>query len=155
MEEFFKDVCISKMQKEVKKMEIKEIIGRVKELKEIEQRAKAARIELEKKLFASVEKPIDGKPLWLSDEAKVVWRNEAKIPQKLGKIWLEKNPELSKRIFSITVKPKISVISQLERTLNMEDELPDWMKDFETLKEDISIEEKPILEFVKEEEEDE
>ena len=136
-------------------MEIKEILAKVKELKEIEQRAKAARIELEKKLFASVEKPIDGKPLWLSDEAKVVWRNEAKIPQKVGKIWLEKNPELSKRVFSISVKPKISVISQLERTLNMDEELPPWMADFEALKKDITIEEKPSLVFEKEEEEDE
>lgn len=155
MEEFFKDVCISKMQKEVRKMEIREIIGRVKELKEIEQRAKAARIELEKKLFASVEKPIDGKPLWLSDEAKIVWRNEAKIPQKIGKVWLEKNSELAKRVFSISVKPKISVISQLERTLNMDEELPPWMADFEALKKDITIEEKPSLVFEKEEEEDE
>lgn len=93
--------------------------------------------------------------MWLSDEAKIVWKNEAKIPQKIGKVWLEKNPELSKRVFSFSLKPKISVISKLERTLNTEDELPEWMKDFETLKEDISIEEKPILEFVKEEEEDE
>lgn len=136
-------------------MEIKEILAKVKELKEIEQRAKAARVELEKKLFASVEKPIDGKPLWLSDEAKIVWRNEAKIPQKVGKIWLEKNPELSKRVFSISVKPKISVISQLERTLNMDEELPPWMADFEALKKDITIEEKPSLVFEKEEEEDE
>lgn len=136
-------------------MEIKEILAKVKELKEIEQRAKAARIELEKKLFESVEKPIDGKPLWLSDEAKIVWRNEAKIPQKVGKIWLEKNPELSKRVFSISVKPKISVISQLERTLNMDEELPPWMADFEALKKDITIEEKPSLVFEKEEEEDE
>ena len=136
-------------------MEIKEILAKVKELKEIEQRAKAARVELEKKLFESVEKPIDGKPLWLSDEAKIVWRNEAKIPQKVGKIWLEKNPELSKRVFSISVKPKISVISQLERTLNMDEELPPWMADFEALKKDITIEEKPSLVFEKEEEEDE
>ena len=136
-------------------MEIKEILEKVKELKEIEQRAKMARQELEKKLFESVEKPIDGKPLWLSDEAKIVWRNEAKIPQKVGKIWLEKNPELSKRVFSISVKPKISVISQLERTLNMDEELPPWMADFEALKEDITIEEKPSLVFEKEEEEDE
>lgn len=133
-------------------MGIKDILEKVKELREIEQRAKAARQELEKKLFASVEKPIDGKPLWLSDEAKVVWRNEAKIPQKLGKIWLEKNPELSKRIFSITVKPKISVISQLERTLNMDETLPSWMADFEALKKDITIEEKPQLQFIKNEE---
>lgn len=132
-------------------MEIKEILAKVKELKEIEQRAKAARVELEKKLFESVDKPIDGKPLWLSDEAKIVWRNEAKISQKIGKLWLEKNPELSKRIFSITVKPKISVISQLERTLNMDEKLPDWMQDFEALKESIVIEEKPRLEFLKEE----
>ena len=133
-------------------MEIKEILAKVKELKEIEQRAKAARQELEKKLFESVEKPIDGKPLWLSDEAKIVWRNEAKIPQKVGKIWLEKNPELSKRVFSISVKPKISVISQLERTLNMDEELPPWMADFEALKKDITIEEKPQLQFIKNEE---
>ena len=136
-------------------MEIKKILEKVKELKEIEQRAKMARQELEKKLFESVERPVDGKPLWLSDEAKIVWRNEAKIPQKVGKIWLEKNPELSKRVFSITVKPKISVISQLERTLNMDEELPPWMADFEALKEDITIEEKPSLVFEKEEEEDE
>lgn len=132
-------------------MGIKDILEKVKELREIEQRAKAARQELEKKLFESVEKPIDGKPLWLSDEAKIVWRNEAKIPQKVGKIWLEKNPELSKRVFSISVKPKISVISQLERTLNMDEELPPWMADFEALKQDIVIEEKPRLEFLKEE----
>lgn len=136
-------------------MEIKKILEKVKELKEIEQRAKMARQELEKKLFESVERPVDGKPLWLSDEAKIVWRNEAKIPQKVGKIWLEKNPELSKRVFSISVKPKISVISQLERTLNMDEELPPWMADFEALKEDITIEEKPSLVFEKEEEEDE
>ena len=136
-------------------MEIKKILEKVKELKEIEQRAKMARQELEKKLFESVERPTDGKPLWLSDEAKIVWRNEAKIPQKVGKIWLEKNPELSKRVFSISVKPKISVISQLERTLNMDEELPPWMADFEALKEDITIEEKPSLVFEKEEEEDE
>ena len=136
-------------------MEIKKILEKVKELREIEQRAKAARVKLEKKLFESVDKPIDGKPLWLSDEAKIVWRNEAKISQKVGKLWLEKNPELSKRIFSITVKPKISVISQLERTLNMDETLPSWMADFEALKEDITIEEKPSLVFEKEEEKDE
>ncbi len=137
-------------------MEIKEIIGRVKELKEIEQRAKEARRELEKKLFESVEKPEDGKPLWLDEQTKIVWRNEATVPQKVGKMWLEKNPELSKRIFSITVKPKISEISKLERTLYLGEELPPWMKDFEILKQDIKIEEKPRLEFLKEEvEEDE
>ena len=136
-------------------MEITEIVKKIKKIKEIEQRAKEARRDLEKKLFESVERPVDGKPLWLSDEAKIVWRNEAKIPQKVGKIWLEKNPELSKRVFSITVKPKISVISQLERTLNMDEELPPWMADFEALKEDITIEEKPSLVFEKEEDIDE
>ena len=136
-------------------MEIMEIVKKIKEIKEIEQRAKEARRELEKKLFESVERPKDGKPLWLDEETKIVWRNEAKIPQKVGKVWLERNPELSKRVFSLTVKPKISMISKLERTLKSENELPSWMKDFEKLKEDISIEEKPILEFVKEEEEDE
>lgn len=137
-------------------MEIMEIVKKIKEIKEIEQRAKEARRELEKKLFESVEKPEDGKPLWLDEQTKVVWRNEVTIPQKVGKIWLERNPELAKRIFSITVKPKISEISKLERTLYLGKELPQWMKDFEILKQDIKIEEKPRLEFLKEEvEEDE
>ena len=136
-------------------MEIMEIVKKIKEIKEIEQRAKAARVELEKKLFESVERPKDGKPLWIDEETKIVWRNEAKIPQKIGKVWLEKNPELAKRIFSITVKPKISEISKLERTLYLGKELPQWMSDFEALKQDIVIEEKPVLQFEKEEEEDE
>ena len=130
--------------------EIKKILEDIKKLKEIEDVAKTKRKVLEEKLFSIVERPIDGKPVWLSDEAKIVWRNEAKISQKVGKLWLEKNPELSKRIFSITVKPKISVISQLERTLNMDEKLPNWMQDFEALKESIVIEEKPRLEFISE-----
>lgn len=136
-------------------MEIKELVEKVKELKEIEQRAKEARRKLEQKLFESVERPKDGKPLWINEEAKVVWRNEAKISQKLGKMWFDKNPELSKRVFSIAVKPKISEISKLERTLYLEEELPPWMKDFETLKKEIKIVEKPVLQFEKEVESDE
>jgi len=133
-------------------MEIMEIVKKIKEIKEIEQRAKEARRELEKKLFESVEKPEDGKPLWLDEETKIVWRNEVTIPQKVGKIWLERNPELAKRIFSLTVKPKISEISKLERTLYLGKELPQWMSDFEALKQDIVIEEKPQLQFIKNEE---
>lgn len=136
-------------------MEIMEIVKKIKEIKEIEQRAKEARRELEKKLFESVEKPKDGKPLWLDDETKIVWRNEAKISQKIGKVWLEKNPELSRRIFSLSVKPKISAISKLDRTLNAGKEVPEWMSDFEALKQDIVIEEKPVLQFEKEVESDE
>jgi len=136
-------------------MEIMEIVKKIKEIKEIEQRAKEARRELEKKLFESVEKPEDGKPLWLDEETKIVWRNEVTIPQKVGKIWLERNPELAKRIFSLTVKPKISEISKLERTLYLEEELPPWMKDFGTLKKEIKIVEKPVLQFEKEVESDE
>ena len=92
-------------------MEIRKIVEKVKELKEIEQRANEARRELEKKLFESVERPKDGKPLWLDEETKIVWRNEAKIPQKVGKVWLERNPELSKRVFSLTVNPKTLLTS--------------------------------------------
>ena len=43
----------------------------------------------------------------------------------------------------------------LERTLNMDEELPPWMADFEALKKDITIEEKPSLVFEKEVESDE
>jgi len=136
-------------------MEIMEIVKKIKEIKEIEQRAKEARRELEKKLFESVERPKDGKPLWLDEETKIVWRNEAKISQKIGKVWLEKNPELSRRIFSLSVKPKISAISKLDRTLNAGKEVPEWMSDFEALKQDIVIEEKPVLQFEKEVESDE
>ena len=133
-------------------MEITEIVKKIKEIKEIEQRAKEARRELEKKLFESVEKPVDGKPLWIGDDAKIVWRTNAKISQRQAKIWFEKNPDLSRRIFSMTFKPKISEISKLERTVVSEPEkLPAWMKDFDKVKEDIEIEEKPTLEIVKKE----
>jgi len=130
--------------------EIKKILEDIKKLKEIEDVAKTKRKVLEEKLFSIVERPIDGKPVWLSDEAKIVWRTEAKINQRAGRIWLEKNPELSKRIFTVTVKPKITEISRLERTLELGD-VPVWLKDFEDLKQEIKIEEKPQLQFIKEE----
>lgn len=134
--------------------DIQKIIENIRKLKEIEEEAKAKRKKLEQELFESVEKPEDGKPLWLADDAKIVWRNEAKINQRIGRIWMEKNPELSKRIFSITLKPKISEISKLERTMNLE-ETPPWLSDFPELKKEIVIEEKPTLQFLKEEKESE
>lgn len=133
---------------------IQRLLENIKKLKEIEDEAKAKRKKLEQELFSSVEKPDDGKPLWLADDAKIIWRNEAKINQRIGRIWMEKNPELSKRVFSVTVKPKISEISKLERTLDLEG-TPEWLKDFESLKQEIIIEEKPQLQFLKEEKESE
>lgn len=134
--------------------DIQKILENIRKLKEIEDEAKAKRKKLEQELFSSVEKPDDGKPLWLADDAKIIWRNEAKINQRIGRIWMEKNPELSKRVFSVTVKPKISEISKLERTLDLEG-TPEWLKDFESLKQEIIIEEKPQLQFLKEEKESE
>lgn len=130
--------------------EIKKILEDIKKLKEIEDVAKTKRKVLEEKLFSIVERPIDGKPVWLSDDSKIIWRTDAKINQRVGRIWMEKNPELSKRVFSISLKPKISEISKLERTLGLEG-VPEWMSDFEALKQDIKIEEKPQLQFIKEE----
>ena len=128
---------------------IQKILENIRKLKEIEEEAKLKRKKLEQELFSQVDKPEDGKPLWLADDTKIVWRAEAKINQKRARLWLEKNPELSKRIFSITVKPKISEISKLERTMSLE-ETPPWLKDFESLKQEIIIEEKPTLQFLKE-----
>lgn len=134
--------------------DIQKILENIRKLKEIEEEAKAKRKKLEQELFSQVDKPEDGKPLWLADDAKIVWRTEAKINQKRGRVWMEKNPELAKRIFSVTVKPKISEISKLERTLGLEG-TPEWLKDFEDLKQEITIEEKPTLQFLKEEKESE
>jgi hypothetical protein len=134
--------------------EIKKMVDSIKKLKEIEEEAKAKRKKLEESLFLEVEKPIDGKPVWLADDTKIVWRANAKINQRAGRIWMEKNPELSKRVFSISLKPKISEISKLERTLNLEN-VPKWLSDLETLKEDIQVEEKPSLQFIKNEEAEE
>jgi len=131
--------------------EIKKTLDSIKKLKKIEEEAKEKRRKLEENLFLEVEKPEDGKPLWLSDEAKIIWRTDAKINQRAGRIWMEKNPELSKRVFSISLKPKISEISKLERTLGLEG-VPEWLSDFEALKKDIVIEEKPQLQFIKNEE---
>lgn len=135
------------------KKSIEEILDQIMEIKEYERKLKEKRQELEKQLFESVQKPEDGKPLWIADVAKIVWRTNAKISQRQAKIWFDKNPELSKRIFSMSFKPKISEISKLERTIiTNPKELPSWMVDFEKVKKDIVIEEKPSLEFVKKEE---
>lgn len=135
------------------KKSIEQLVDDILKIKEVERELKEKRQQLEQQLFESVEKPVDGKPLWIGDDVKIVWRTNAKISQKQAKIWFEKNPELSKRIFSMSFKPKISEISKLERTVVLEPEkLPEWMKDFSKVKEDIEIEEKPALEIVKNEE---
>lgn len=135
------------------KKSIEQLVDDILKIKEVERELKEKRQQLEQQLFESVEKPVDGKPLWIGDDVKIVWRTNAKISQKQARIWFEKNPELSKRIFSMSFKPKISEISKLERTVVLEPEkLPEWMKDFGKVKEDIEIEEKPTLEFVKNEE---
>lgn len=134
------------------KKSIEQLVDDILKIKEVERELKEKRQQLEQQLFESVEKPVDGKPLWIGDDVKIVWRTNAKISQKQAKIWFEKNPELSKRIFSMSFKPKISEISKLERTVVLEPEkLPEWMKDFSKVKEDIEIEEKPALEIVKKE----
>jgi len=134
------------------KKSIEQLVDDILKIKEVERELKEKRQQLEQQLFESVQKPVDGKPLWIGDDVKIVWRTNAKISQKQAKIWFEKNPELSKRIFSMSFKPKISEISKLERTVVLEPEkLPEWMKDFDKVKEDIEIEEKPALEIVKKE----
>ena len=137
------------------KKSIEQLVDNILKIKEVERELKEKRQQLEQQLFESVEKPIDGKPLWIGDDVKIVWRTNAKISQKQARIWFEKNPELSKRLFSMSFKPKISEISKLERTLHLGEELPEWMSDFEALKQDIVIEEKPVLQFEKEVESDE
>lgn len=134
------------------KKSIEQLVDDILKIKEVERELKEKRQQLEQQLFESVEKPVDGKPLWIGDDVKIVWRTNAKISQKQARIWFEKNPELSKRLFSMSFKPKISEISKLERTVVSEPEkLPGWMKDFAKIKEDIEIEEKPALEIVKKE----
>lgn len=132
------------------KKSIEQLVDDILKIKEVERELKEKRQQLEQQLFESVQKPVDGKPLWIGDDVKIVWRTNAKISQKQAKIWFDRNPELSKRIFSMSFKPKISVISKLERTTTKE--RPEWMKDFSKVKEDIEIEEKPALEIVKNEE---
>jgi hypothetical protein len=129
------------------KKSIEQLVDDILKIKEVERELKEKRQQLEQMLFESVKKPEDGKPLWIGDDVKIVWRTNAKISQKQAKIWFDRNLELCKRIFSMSFKPKISVISKLERTTSKE--RPEWMKDFEKVKEDIEIEEKPALEFMK------
>ncbi len=137
------------------KKSIEQLVDDILKIKEVEKELKEKRQQLEQQLFESVQKPVDGKPLWIGDDVKIVWRTNAKISQKQAKIWFDRNPDLSRRIFSMTFKPKISEISKLERTVVSEPEkLPEWMKDFDEIKKDIEIEEKPALEFIKEEEEE-
>lgn len=133
-----------------------ELLDKILEIKDYEKKLKITRQQLEQKLFEKVQKSPDGKPVWIGDLAKVVWKTDAKISQKIAKIWLDRNPELAKRIFSMSLKPKISEISKIDRTIiSNPDKVPEWAKDFEKLKKDITFEEKKVLEIVKQEETEE
>jgi len=130
-----------------------EILDKILEVKDYINKLRETEKQLQQKLFEKVQKPIDGKPVWIGDLAKVVWRTDAKISQKVAKIWLDRNPELAKRIFSMSLKPKISEISRIDRTIiSNPDKVPEWAEDFEKIKQDITFEEKQILEIVKQDE---
>ncbi len=132
-----------------------EKIQKIKKLKEMEDQLKEKRKNLEEQLFASLVRPNDGKPLHFEGLGKVQWSTEGKMETRDMKVIADRNPELAKRIFSVTYKPKISEISRLERTIRAGTEIPGWLQDFDEVLTKITYCETPKIVFEKVETEEE
>jgi len=136
------------------KKSIEEIIDEIEQINDYIQKLREKKKELETIVIETVGESEDGKPIWIGDRAKVVYKKEAKISQKVARTWAEKNPELAMRVFRATYAVRIAELSKLKRTLITEpDKTPEWVRDLDKLEKDITIETKPILEILKDKEE--
>ncbi|SHE47249.1 hypothetical protein SAMN02745164_00490 [Marinitoga hydrogenitolerans DSM 16785] len=130
--------------KEMKKNEnvdYGKLADKIAELKEMEDKLKARRVELQKKLTEQLPRPLDKATLYVEGskaKLKVSWTESYKISQKEAKIFAERYPRVAQKVFSITYKPKKSSISTMERTIK---DAPEYEKPLLELKQIIKIEE--------------
>ena len=116
----------------------------LKQIKDLENRLRDKKKEIEAQIFSTVQRPDRGQALQveLSDfTAKLSWSTEAKISQPDARIIVSKYPEVATQIFSTTYKPKISIISRLRM---LQPDLPALNE----LSEYLTVEEKQSIAFV-------
>lgn len=132
---------LKEMKKGEPSIDYGKIADKIAELKEMEEKLRIKRKELEKKLVAELPRPLDKATLHVEGskaKLKVSWTENYKISQKEAKIFAERYPRIAQKVFSITYKPKKSSISTMERTIK---DAPEYEKPLLELKEIIKIEE--------------
>jgi len=120
------------------------LLLQLKQIKDLENRLRDKKKEIEAQVFASMPRPDRGQSLQveLNDfTAKLSWSTEAKISQSDARIIVGKYPDFASQIFSTTYKPKISVISRLRM---LQPDLPALSE----LSEYLTVEEKQSIVFV-------
>ena len=120
------------------------LLLQLKQIRDLENRLRDKKKELETQIFSTISRPDRGQSLQveLSDfTAKLSWSTEAKISQPDARIIVSKYPEVATQIFSTTYKPKISSISRLRM---LQPDLPALNE----LSEYLTVEEKQSIVFV-------
>jgi len=120
------------------------LLLQLKQIKELENRLRERKKEIEAQVFASMQRPDRGQSLQveLTDfTARLSWSAEAKISQSDARTIVSKYPEVATQVFSITYKPKISIISRLRM---LQPDLPALSE----LSEYLTVEEKQSIVFL-------
>jgi len=128
----------------VKTINTTALLLQLKQIKDLENRLRDKKKEIEAQIFSTVQRPDRGQALQveLSDfTAKLSWSTEAKISQPDARIIVSKYPEVATQIFSTTYKPKISIISRLRM---LQPDLPALSE----LQEYLTVEEKQSIVFL-------
>ena len=128
----------------VKTINTTALLMQLKQIRDLENRLRERKKELEAQVFSTVQRPDRGQALQveLTDfTAKLSWSTEAKISQADARIIVSKYPEVTTQIFSVSYKPKISIISRLRM---LQPDLPALNE----LSEYLTVEEKQSIVFV-------
>jgi len=119
------------------------LLLQLKQIKDLENRLRERKKELETQIFHTIQRPDRGQSLQveLTDfTAKLSWSSEAKISQADARIIVGKYPDFAGQVFSVSYKPKISVISRFRM---LQPDLPALSE----LSEYLIIEEKQSIAF--------
>ncbi|HPD39884.1 MAG TPA: hypothetical protein PK411_16175 [Mesotoga infera] len=128
----------------VKTINTTALLLQLKQIRDLENRLRERKKELEAQVFSTISRPDRGQSLQveLSDfTAKLSWSTEAKISQSDARIIVSKYPDVATQVFSTTYKPKISIISRLRM---LQPDLPALSE----LSEYLTVEEKQSIVFV-------
>ncbi len=120
------------------------LLLQLKQIKDLENRLRERKKELETQIFHTIQRPDRGQSLQveLTDfTAKLSWSTEAKISQPDARIIVSKYPDIATQVFSTTYKPKISIISRLRM---LQPDLPALSE----LSEYLTVEEKQSIVFL-------
>ena len=120
------------------------LLLQLKQIRDLENRLREKKKELEARVFSTINRPDKGQSLQveLTDfTAKLAWTTEARIGQSDARIIVNKYPDIATQVFSTTYKPKISVISRLRM---LQPDLPALSE----LQEYLTVEEKQTITFV-------